>query len=51
LTPYATGPSPIYYGSGYIKGRDFWLYGLILGVIFFAVYIAIGIPWLLFLGI
>ncbi|MEM3703166.1 MAG: DASS family sodium-coupled anion symporter [Candidatus Bathyarchaeia archaeon] len=51
LTPYATGPSPIYYGSGYIKGRDFWLYGLILGIIFFIAYIAIGIPWLLFLGI
>lgn len=46
LTPYATGPSPIYYGGGYIKRRDFWIYGLILGVIFFVVYLAILIPWL-----
>lgn len=51
LTPYATGPSPIYYGSGYIKGRDFWVLGLILGFIFFLVYIAIVPPWLAFLKI
>ncbi len=49
LTPYATGPSPIYYGSGYVKGKDFWVYGLILGILFFIVYIAIGVPWMLFL--
>jgi L-tartrate/succinate antiporter len=50
LTPYATGPSPIYYGSGYIKGRDFWIYGAILGGIYFLALMAIGIPWLHFLG-
>jgi L-tartrate/succinate antiporter len=27
MSPYSSGPSPIYYGSGYIKGRDFWVYG------------------------
>ena len=26
LTPYATGPSPIYYSSGYIGKRDFWTF-------------------------
>jgi L-tartrate/succinate antiporter len=46
LTPYATGPSPIYYGSGYIKGKDFWRLGLLLGALFFAAYLAITIPWL-----
>jgi L-tartrate/succinate antiporter len=49
LTPYGAGPSPIYYGSGYIKGREFWLLGFVLGAIFFAVYIVITIPWLAFL--
>ena len=49
LTPYATGPSPIFYGSGYVKGKDFWVYGLILGILFFLVYIVIGVPWMLFL--
>jgi len=51
LTPYATGAAAIYYNSGYISHRDFWLYGLILGVIFLSVYIAIGVPWLLWRGV
>ncbi len=51
LTPYGTGPSPIYYGCGYIKGRDFWILGFFLGFLFFAVYILIELPWLAFLKI
>ncbi|MGT8916516.1 anion permease [Escherichia coli] len=31
LTPYATGPSPIYYGSGYLPTADYWRLGAILG--------------------
>ncbi len=46
LTPYATGPGPIYYGSGYVKRRDFWVLGLIFGVIFLAVFLLIGLPYL-----
>jgi L-tartrate/succinate antiporter len=45
LTPYATGPSPVYYGSGYIPGRDFWRLGAIFGVIFIAALLLIGVPW------
>lgn len=51
LTPYGTGPSPIYYGCGYIKDKDFWILGLVMGALFFAVYIVIAIPWLAFLKI
>jgi L-tartrate/succinate antiporter len=51
LTPYGTGPSPIYYGCGYIRGKDFWLLGLVMGTLFFAVYILIALPWLAFLKI
>jgi L-tartrate/succinate antiporter len=51
LTPYATGHMPIYYGSGYIKGKDFWVYGAILGFIFFLIYILVGVPWILFLNL
>jgi len=50
LTPYGTGPSPIYYGCGYIKGKDFWIFGVILGLVFLLVYCAIGVPWLMFLN-
>lgn len=49
LTPYATGHMPIYYGSGYIKGKDFWIYGAILGFLFFLTYILVGVPWIQFL--
>jgi len=51
LTPYGTGPSPIYYGCGYIKSKDFWILGLVMGALFFAIYILIALPWLAFLKI
>ncbi|HYB44163.1 MAG TPA: DASS family sodium-coupled anion symporter [Candidatus Methylomirabilis sp.] len=50
LTPYATGPSPLYYSSGFIRHRDFWLGGLVMGAVFLLVYLLIGIPWLLWRG-
>ncbi len=46
LTPYATGPSPIYFGSGYIPRRDFWLLGLICGVLFMVLLLVLGLPYL-----
>ncbi|MGO9393233.1 MAG: anion permease [Desulfobaccales bacterium] len=46
LTPYATGPSPIYYGSGYIPPKDFWRLGLIFGLIFLGVFLVVGVPYL-----
>jgi L-tartrate/succinate antiporter len=50
LTPYATGPSPVYYGSGYIPARDYWRLGAIFGVLFFVALIVIGVPWLAMLS-
>ena len=47
ITPYATGPSPVYYGSGFIARRDFWLLGLVFGVIFLLALLVIGTPYLL----
>jgi anion transporter len=46
IGPYATGPAPIYFGSGFIEKRDFWKFGLIFGVIYFAGLIGIVMPWL-----
>jgi L-tartrate/succinate antiporter len=45
LTPYATGPSPVYYGSGYIPSGKFWQLGAIFGVIYIAALLLIGLPW------
>ncbi len=50
ITPYATGPAPVYYGSGYISRRDFWTMGLIFGAIFLIALLGIGVPTLLLTG-
>ena len=49
LTPYATGPAPVYYASGFVSPADFWRLGLIFGLIYLGVLLGIGIPYLLFL--
>ncbi|MBT9137282.1 MAG: Citrate carrier [Firmicutes bacterium] len=49
LTPYATGPAPVYYGSGYISRRDFWMYGAIFGAIFLVVLLGMVFPYLMML--
>ena len=47
ITPFATGPSPVYYGSGYLPAADYWRLGAIFGLIFFAAFLVIGVPWML----
>ena len=39
ITPYATGPSPIWYGAGYISQGKWWALGAIFGAIYLAVII------------
>ncbi len=46
ISPYATGPAPMYYGSGFIGKGDFWKFGLIFGLIYFAGLLVIVLPWL-----
>jgi L-tartrate/succinate antiporter len=46
LTPYATGPSPVYYGSGYLPSKDYWILGSVFGVLFIAAFLLIGLPWM-----
>jgi citrate:succinate antiporter/L-tartrate/succinate antiporter len=46
LTPYATGPAPVYYASGYVSRRDFWVLGLVFGTIYLVALLGIGIPYL-----
>jgi L-tartrate/succinate antiporter len=47
LTPYGTGPSPVYYGSGYLPTPDYWRLGAIFGLIFLVAFLLIGLPWVL----
>ena len=46
ISPYATGPAPMYFGSGYIGKGQFWKLGLVFGLIYFVGLIAILLPWL-----
>jgi L-tartrate/succinate antiporter len=48
ITPYGCGPSPVYAGSGYLPGRDFWRLGAIFGAAYLLVFLLIGVPFLWF---
>jgi L-tartrate/succinate antiporter len=47
ITPYATGPAPVYFASGFIPRRDFWRLGLIYGAIYLGALLLLGVPWLM----
>jgi L-tartrate/succinate antiporter len=47
ITPYATGPAPVYFGSGFIPRKDFWILGFVFGLLFLTVLLGVGIPYLL----
>jgi len=37
----------LYYGAGYIKGKDFWRLGFIFGVIFIVALLGLSAPVML----
>jgi L-tartrate/succinate antiporter len=39
ITPYGTGPSPIWYGAGYISQGRWWALGAIFGTLYLSVII------------
>jgi L-tartrate/succinate antiporter len=47
ITPYATGPAPVYFESGFIPRKDFWVLGFVLGLIYLTVLLDVGMPYLL----
>ncbi|QPR28921.1 anion permease [Edwardsiella hoshinae] len=49
ITPYGTGPSPIYFGSGYLPSKDFWRLGAIFGLVNLLAYLFICLPWINYL--
>jgi L-tartrate/succinate antiporter len=50
LTPYATGPSPVYYGSGYLPAKDYWKLGGVFGVLFIVLFLVVTVPWMAIVG-
>jgi L-tartrate/succinate antiporter len=49
ITPYATGPAPVFFESGYVSRREFWTLGLVFGTFFLATLLGIGVPYLTYL--
>lgn len=50
LTHYASGPSGVVYGSGYVKTSEWFRVGAIMGVIMLVLFFAVGIPWMALIG-
>lgn len=50
LTHYGNGSAPIFYDSGYIPFKPFWLLGLFFCVFFVGVYAITGPLWWKMLG-
>ena len=51
LTHYATGPSPIYFGSGYITQPEWWKVGFICSILFLICFLGIGSMWWKVIGL
>jgi L-tartrate/succinate antiporter len=48
LTPYATGPAPVWFSAGYIAPKDFWRLGAVMGAIYLLALVAVELPYLLY---
>jgi L-tartrate/succinate antiporter len=44
LTPYGTGPAPVWFHTGYIGTRDFWKLGLLFGLLYLGGLLLVGFP-------
>jgi DASS family divalent anion:Na+ symporter len=51
LTHYATGPAPIYFGTGYVDQKDWWRLGFILSLVHLIIWIGIGGAWWKIIGL
>ena len=48
ITPYGTGPSPVYFGSGFLPGPIYWRLGTIFGLVYMAAFFLITVPWVMY---
>jgi L-tartrate/succinate antiporter len=44
ISPYATGPAPVYHGSGYLPSAAFWRLGAAFGAVFLGALLLLGLP-------
>ncbi len=50
LTHYGHGPAPVFFGSGYVDLKAWWLRGLEIGIVLLVIYMGIGGLWMKVLG-
>ncbi len=50
LTHYGHGPAPVFFGSGYVDLKSWWIKGLITGLVMLLIYMVIGGLWLRVIG-
>jgi len=44
ISPYATGPAPVYHGSGYLPSAAFWRLGASFGAVFLGALLLLALP-------
>ncbi|TRX38268.1 anion permease [Flavobacterium restrictum] len=50
LTHYGHGPAPVFFGSGYVDLKSWWLKGLVTGLVLLVIYMVIGGFWMGIIG-
>ncbi|AZA57806.1 anion permease [Chryseobacterium shandongense] len=50
LTHYGHGPAPVFFGSGYVDLKSWWLRGLEIGIVLLVIYMGLGGIWMKVLG-
>ncbi|WP_419870182.1 anion permease [Chryseobacterium sp. CT-SW4] len=50
LTHYGHGPAPVFFGSGYVDLKAWWLRGLEIGIVLLVIYMVVGGLWMKILG-
>lgn len=50
LTHYGHGPAPVFFGSGYVDLKSWWVRGLEIGIVLLIIYMVVGGLWMKVLG-
>jgi len=50
LTHYGHGPAPVFFGSGYVELKSWWIYGLIIGLFLMLIFLVVGTSWMSLIG-
>lgn len=51
MTHYGTGPSPVFFGAGYVELGDWWKLGALISLVQIVIWLGIGGLWWRFLGL